>query len=83
METASQIFSAGLEQLRASELLLEEALAKQQRAEIMESLELRREALAYEHEALMLLDVAIAEHRKSLKHRVKESGGKRTSSDAQ
>jgi hypothetical protein len=74
MERASQIFSEGLEQLRISELLLEEALAKQQRSEIMESLELRGEALAYEREALALLNVAIDEHRKSISQQSRTAG---------
>ncbi|HEV2706639.1 MAG TPA: hypothetical protein VGV59_11985 [Pyrinomonadaceae bacterium] len=61
----SQIYSHGLRQLRISELLLEEALAKQASQEVMESLELRRAALAYEYEGLALLSQALREHRKA------------------
>ncbi|HEX8851863.1 MAG TPA: hypothetical protein VF754_00170 [Pyrinomonadaceae bacterium] len=61
----SQIYSRGLRQLRISELLLEEALAKQASQEVMESLELRHAALAYEYDGLALLDEAISEQRKA------------------
>jgi hypothetical protein len=61
----SQIYSHGLQQLRISQLLLEEALAKQASQEVMESLELRRAALAYEYEGLALLGEAVREHRRA------------------
>lgn len=71
---SSQMYTHGLRQLRISELLLEEALAKQASQEVMESLELRRAALAYEYEGLALLGEALREHRKADRSAPVESG---------
>lgn len=76
----SQMYSHGLRQLRISELLLEEALAKQASQEVMESLELRRAALAYEYEGLALLGEALRAHRKA--HQLKAHESAATSTQA-
>ncbi|HVF56212.1 MAG TPA: hypothetical protein VM934_08675 [Pyrinomonadaceae bacterium] len=64
----SQIYAKGLEHLRISELLMEEAVAKQEKREAIEALELRAEALAYQSRGVELLDEAIAGRRDSLKN---------------
>lgn len=60
---STHTYAKGLEQLRISELLLEEAVAKQQKRESIEALELREEALAYQTEGVALLDAAMHEQR--------------------
>ena len=64
---SSQIYQKGLEQLRISQLLLEEAIAKQQKRETIEALELREEALAYQSRGVALIGEALTAQRSSPK----------------
>ena len=60
-DEAARTYARGIERLRVGELLLEEAVARQQNAQTLEALELWAEAAALKREGHALLEAALAQ----------------------
>jgi hypothetical protein len=60
-DEAARTYALGIERLRVGELLLEEAVARQQSAQTLEALELWAEAAAFKREGHALLEAALTQ----------------------